>query len=153
MAEVSFGEWLKRQRMGRGLTRDQLAHQIGCAAITLRKIEAEERHPSAQIVERLTEIFNIPLNEKTDFMGFARGDWTKAPSEPRGETPWRDSTRSPRTNVRAPLTSFIGRDKEVADVRAGVDGGAAGVHADLTIARRGERLLLPGQGVVQTKHR
>jgi predicted ATPase/transcriptional regulator with XRE-family HTH domain len=118
LAEVSFGEWLKRQRMGRGLTRDQLAHQIGCAAITLRKIEAEERHPSAQIVERLTEIFNIPLNEKTDFMGFARGDWTKAPSEPRGETPWRDSTRSPRTNVRAPLTSFIGRDKEVADVRA-----------------------------------
>jgi predicted ATPase/transcriptional regulator with XRE-family HTH domain len=118
LTEVSFGEWLKRQRMGRGLTRDQLAHQISCAAITLRKIEAEERRPSAQIVERLTEIFNIPPNEKTDFMSFARGDWTKAPGEQRGETPWRDSTRLPRTNVRAPLTSFIGRNKEVADVRA-----------------------------------
>lgn len=116
MTEVSFGEWLKRQRMGRGLTRDQLAHQIGCAAITLRKIEAEERHPSAQIVERLTEIFKIPPNEKTDFMSFSRGDWTKAPGEQRGETPWRDSTQSPRTNLRSPLTSFIGRRKEVADV-------------------------------------
>lgn len=117
MTEVSFGEWLKRQRMGRGLSREQLAHQIGCAAITLRKIEAEERRPSAQIVERLAEIFDIPPNERTAFISFSRGDWTKAPGEQRGETPWRDSTQSPRTNVRAPLTSFIGRTKEVADVR------------------------------------
>ena len=64
MTEVSFGEWLKRQRMGKGLTREQLAHQIGCAAITLRKIETEERHPSVQIVERLTEIFNMPPANK-----------------------------------------------------------------------------------------
>jgi len=117
LTEISFGEWLKRQRMGRGLTRDQLAHQIGCAAITLRKIEAEERRPSAQIVERLTEIFNIPPNERKAFISFSRGDWTKAPSEQRGETPWHDSTQSPRTNLRASLTSFVGRDKEVADVR------------------------------------
>lgn len=117
MTEVSFGEWLKRQRMGRGLSRDQLAHQIGCAAITLRKIEAEERRPSAQIVERLIEIFNIPSDERKAFLSFSRGDWTKAPGEQRGETPWHDSTQSPRTNLRAPLTSFIGRNKEVADVR------------------------------------
>src|SRR5215210_2421341 len=102
--------------MGKGLTREQLAHQICCSAITLRNIEAKKRRPSAQIVERLTEIFNIPPNEKIDFMSFARGDWTKAPREQRGETPWHDLTRSPRTNLRAPLTSFIGRDKEVADV-------------------------------------
>ena len=117
MTEVSFGEWLKRQRMGRGWTRDQLAHQIGCAAITLRKIEAEERHPSPQPVERLIEIFGIPPNEKTAFLSFSRGDWTKAPGEQRRETPWRNSTQPPRTNLRTPLTSFIGRDKEVADVR------------------------------------
>jgi predicted ATPase/transcriptional regulator with XRE-family HTH domain len=117
LTEVSFGEWLKRQRMGKGLTREQLANQIGCAAITLRKIEAEERRPSRQIVERLTEIFNIPSNEKTAFISFSRGDWTKAPGGQRREAPWRDTTQSPRTNLRAPLTSFIGRDKEVADVR------------------------------------
>ncbi len=117
MTEVSFGEWLKHQRMGRGLSREQLAHQIGCAAITLRKIEAEERRPSAQIVERLTEIFTIPSNERKAFLRFSRGDWAKAPSEQRGETPWRDSTQSPRTNLRTPLTSFIGRNKEVADLR------------------------------------
>ena len=67
MTEVSFGEWLKRQRMGKGLTREQLAHQIGCAVVTLRKIEAEERRPSVQIVEWLAEIFNIPTNEQSNF--------------------------------------------------------------------------------------
>ena len=88
MTEVSFGEWLKRQRMGRGLTREQLAHQIGCAAVTLRKIEAEERRPSAQIVERLAEIFEIPPNERTNFLKYARGDWKYAQGEDAGETPW-----------------------------------------------------------------
>ncbi len=117
MTEVSFGEWLKRQRMGKGLTREQLAHQIGCAAITLRKLESEERRPSAQMVERLAKIFNIPPNETTAFISFSRGDWTKAPGEQRGETPWRDSTQPPRTNLRASLSSFIGRNKEVNDVR------------------------------------
>jgi predicted ATPase/DNA-binding XRE family transcriptional regulator len=120
LTEVSFGEWLKRQRMGRGWTRGQLAHQVGCAVITLRKIEAEERHPSAQIVERLAEIFNIPKSEQSSFLKYARGDWSQVPSNSIEETPWHAPT-SPRTNLPAPITSFIGREneqKEVADLLA-----------------------------------
>ena len=117
LTEVSFGEWLKRQRNARGLIREQLAHQIGCAAITLRKIEAEERRPSAQIVERLAEIFDIPQNERTAFLRFARGDWRFAPGETKGDTPWRVSAKSPRTNLPATATSLIGRKKEIAAVR------------------------------------
>ncbi len=116
MTEVSFGEWLKRQRNGKGLTQEQLAQQIGCAAITLRKIESEERRPSAQIIERLAEIFNIPSKEQTNFLRFARGDWTKAPSESIGETPWHVSTKS-KNNLPAQLTSFIGREKEIEKVK------------------------------------
>lgn len=63
IAKVSFGEWLKRRRKGMGLTQDQLAQQLSCSTITLRKIEAEERRPSAQIVEQLAAIFKIPQNE------------------------------------------------------------------------------------------
>ena len=85
---TSFGEWLKRQRMGKGLTREQLAHQIGCAVVTLRKIEAEERRPSAQIVERLADIFEIPQNERTSFLRFARGDWQAAPTDVVENAPW-----------------------------------------------------------------
>ncbi len=58
----SFGEWLKRQRKAAGLTQEQLAEQVSCSTITLRKIEAEERRPSAQIAELLAEIFNISQN-------------------------------------------------------------------------------------------
>ena len=114
MTEVSFGEWLKRQRMGRGLTRDQLAHQIGCASVTLQKIESEERRPSAQIVTRLAEIFEIPKDEQTNFLQYARGDWKYAPGEVTGESPWLLSPKSPRTNLPAVLTALIGREGQLA---------------------------------------
>jgi predicted ATPase/transcriptional regulator with XRE-family HTH domain len=115
LTEVSFGEWLKRQRNSRGLTQEQLAHQIGCATITLRKIEAEERRPSAAIVDQLIKIFEIPQGEKNSFLKFARGDWTKAPGERSDETPWQ-SSESPRTNLPSPLTSLVGREKEQSEV-------------------------------------
>jgi len=115
MTEVSFGEWLKRQRMGRGLTQEQLARQIGCAAITLRKIEAEERRPSAEIVDQVINIFEIPQSEKDNFLKFARGDWTKAPGASSNAKPWQ-VTKSTRTNLPTSLTSFIGREKELDEI-------------------------------------
>ena len=117
LTEVSFGEWLKRQRNTRGLNREQLAHQIGCAVITLRKIEAEERHPSTQIVDRLAEIFDVPQNERTAFLRFARGDWQSAPTGSAEDFPWQTSSKSPRTNLPARLTALIGREKEIALVQ------------------------------------
>ena len=77
--EISFGEWLKRKRKAFDLTREQLAERIGYSAATVRKIEAEERRPSAQIAERLADIFNIPQNERESFLRFARGDWKLPP--------------------------------------------------------------------------
>lgn len=118
MAEVAFGEWLKRRRAALGLTQEQLAQQVGFSTITLRKIEAEERRPSEQIVERLAEVFNIIPKERKSFLHFARGDWRSAPSLVIEEAPWRTSTTSPRSNLPASTTSLIGREREVAAVRA-----------------------------------
>jgi len=117
LAEVPFGEWLKRQRTGRGLTQEQLAHQIGCATITLRKIESEERHPSMQILERISEIFSIPQKERTSFLRFARGDWKSAPTIEGKDAPWNALTASPRSNLPTPPTLLIGRDRDVGVVR------------------------------------
>lgn len=121
--EISFGEWLKRQRGGRGLTQEQLAQQIGCATITLRKIESEERRPSAQIVERLSELFNIPQNEQINFLKYARGDWTKVASESAAETPWSSSTSTPKpkNNLPAQLTTFIGRENEIREIKKAIN--------------------------------
>jgi len=90
---------------------------VGCSAATIRKIEAEERRPSAQIVERLAEIFNIPQDEQTAFLRFARGDWRSAPGETKEDTPWHVSTKTPRSNLPATITSLVGRGQEIADIR------------------------------------
>lgn len=116
MTEVSFGEWLKRQRNSRGLTQEQLAHQIGCATITLRKIESEERHPSAQIAERLADIFDIPANDYEDFLRYARGALRYAPGDREVGKPWRESKASPRTNLPSAVTKLIGREQELSEV-------------------------------------
>ncbi len=120
MSEVSFGKWLKQQRGSRGLTQVQLAHQIGCAAITLRKMEADERRPSAQILDLLSEFFMIPPGERAAFQRFGRGDWTKVPSDGFVGTPWRASMK-PKNNLPAQLTSFIGRENEIEQVSAAID--------------------------------
>jgi predicted ATPase/transcriptional regulator with XRE-family HTH domain len=113
LEEVPFGEWLKRQRSSRGLTQDQLAQQIGCATITLRKIESEQRRPSAQMIERIAEIFNIPKNEKIIFSRFTRGGGS-APLIKSEAAPWSASSTTVRSNLPASLTSFIGREQDIA---------------------------------------
>ena len=118
LTEVSFGEWLKRQRGAKGWTQQQLAQQINCSTSALRKMEAEERRPSVPVIERLAELFNIPQNEQKSFVKFARGDW-QAISSPSGKTeelPWHISGVAPRSNLPAPITSFIGREKEIDEI-------------------------------------
>ena len=62
MNQHSFGYWLKLKRKALDLTREELAKRVGYSAATIRKIEDEERHPSAQVAERMAEFFKIPEN-------------------------------------------------------------------------------------------
>ena len=119
MTELSFREWLKRRRNVLGLTQAQLAQQLGCSTIALRKIEAEDRRPSAQIVERLADLFDIAPNQRSTFLRFARGDWQSMPSTPSEDAAWRMSATRTAPHLRLPmqLTSFIGREKEIAAVK------------------------------------
>jgi transcriptional regulator with XRE-family HTH domain len=52
-APVSFGAWLKQRRKALDLTCEELAQQVGCAVVTLRKLEIDARRPSRQMAERL----------------------------------------------------------------------------------------------------
>ena len=117
----SFGYWLRLKRKALDLTREALADRVGCSVSTIRKLEDEERHPSAQIAELLAEIFKIPPTERPAFLRFARGDWRSAPSLGDEEAPWRVSTpeipQQPRSNLPATFTSLIGRDKDIAAVQ------------------------------------
>src|SRR5437867_7776828 len=71
---ASFGEWLKRRRSALLLSREELARQVGCAVVTLRKIEADERRPSQQIAERLAELLELADAERIIFVKVARAE-------------------------------------------------------------------------------
>lgn len=115
MTTHTFGEWLKHHRHAAGLTQKQLANQVGCAVVTLRKIEAEERLPSVQIIDRIAGIFAIPPEEHKKFREFARGNWGQAPGSPQVVPAW-NARSAPRTSLPAAVNTLIGRDQEVSKV-------------------------------------
>ena len=122
---LPFGLWLKRRRRALDLTQEELAQQIGCALVTLRKIESGERRPSKPILERLTVIFSLPPAEQPAFMAYARSVYPGGAPSPHAaatdtldRTPWQTSERPVRAdNLPLQLTSFIGREREVAEVQ------------------------------------
>ncbi len=116
MEPLSFGYWLRRKRKSLDLTREALAAQVGCSAATIRKIEDEERRPSAQIAARLAEIFAIPESDSPRFIRFARGDMLATPAQTAKLLPWHAAADRPRSNLPAALTTLIGRAPEIADL-------------------------------------
>jgi transcriptional regulator with XRE-family HTH domain len=117
---VTFGQWLKEQRNARGLTREELAARIDCSPETIYKIEAGSRRPSRQIAQITARLFDIPADELEAFILFARGQGGVAPPDSRPgskEHPWRVAQRR-LTNIPAPVTSFVGRERDVEQVRA-----------------------------------
>jgi transcriptional regulator with XRE-family HTH domain len=70
----SFGYWLRRRRKALDLTQGELAHQVGCAIGTLKKIETDERRPSKQIAERLADQLGLAPDERVAFLQAARAE-------------------------------------------------------------------------------
>ena len=135
MATV-FGAWLKGHRAALGLTQQELADRAACSVEAIRKLEAGTRKPSKQVAESLAAGLGIPADEREAFVLFARADavagaaYRAPPTGPadralrtqhaeRGPAPapWR-ALRPRITNLPSPLTSLIGRDAQVAEIRA-----------------------------------
>ncbi len=115
----TFAQWLKRRRKEFDLTQEELARRLGCAAVTLRKIEAGTRRPSEQIAELLAEHLQIPFAERAAFLKFARGtpntNLCSSLGAMHGCTPWR-TLRQTAPPLPAPPTRLIGREEELAAV-------------------------------------
>ncbi len=71
--DETFGQWVKRRRAALDLSRDNLAYLVGCAEETIRKIERDQRRPSRQIAELLAVHLQVPLEDRPEFIRFARG--------------------------------------------------------------------------------
>src|SRR5690349_19040252 len=94
--QPSFGDWLKHRRKALDLTQAALGRKVGCSEAAIRKFEAEERRPSAQIAERLAAVCGISPRERPDFVRFARGNWITPPSQTTTMAPWRSFTDEPQ---------------------------------------------------------
>src|SRR5690349_10506246 len=118
-SDFLFGAWLKQQRRARDLSREQLAGQIGCSISLLEKLETGERRPSRQVAARIALCLSIPIEEQADFLIAARAgralpDVGQVPAHtaPSAAAP-------PRIDrLPSPMTSFIGREWEIATVAA-----------------------------------
>lgn len=70
----SFGYWVLRRRKAMDGTRVELADRVGCAAVTIKKIERDERRPSRQIAGLLADALAVPDKERQAFIQAARGE-------------------------------------------------------------------------------
>jgi predicted ATPase/DNA-binding XRE family transcriptional regulator len=106
-----FGSWLKDRRKALDLTQAALAKQVGCAAVTIKQLEAGLRRPSRQVAELLARALELPEDERETFVRAARTPRVDQPS-PGALEAARDATLSGRLPV--PMTTLIGRGDELA---------------------------------------
>lgn len=114
---ASFGHWLQRRRNALRLTQRELAQQVGCAAVTIRKIEADERRPSVQIAQRLAARLALAPAERAAFLHAARAELCADQLSSPVQFPSLPALHRRLSNLPAPLTPLIGRDQELAVVR------------------------------------
>ena len=133
-AAFTFGEWLKRRRMSLGLTQKELARQVGYAPVTLRKVEADELRPSAQMARKLAAALALPGENQEQFVRFARDEvhWDDLslpgltlsaplpPVQPPNLPPQQPepplARRRISQNLPALTTALVGRDEELAEL-------------------------------------
>jgi predicted ATPase/transcriptional regulator with XRE-family HTH domain len=73
-----FADWVRQRRKILDLTQAALAERVGCAVVTIKKIEQEVRRPSRQVAELLAEHLSIPAAERDAFLRLARGEYVEA---------------------------------------------------------------------------
>jgi predicted ATPase/DNA-binding XRE family transcriptional regulator/predicted negative regulator of RcsB-dependent stress response len=118
---ASFSHWLKQRRKALDLTQQELARLVGCAVVTIQKIEEGQRRPSRHIAERLAEHLAIPVAERGSFLSLARTSTQVHHTLP-AVLP-ADFT----INLPTPLTSLIGRANDIVLVKERLS------HADVRL--------------------
>jgi len=116
----SFGQWLKQQRKVCDLTQAELAAAVGCAMMTIQKIEAEERRPSKELAAHLARAFAVPPADHATFVRIARGELGAERLSDLGGPPAGPPRTAPARlpTLPVPRTPLIGRERELTAVRA-----------------------------------
>ncbi|MCA9919932.1 MAG: protein kinase, partial [Anaerolineales bacterium] len=76
---LSIGQIVRERRGAMGLTQAELARRVGCAPVTVRKIEGDALRPSVQLAELLALALNVPEKEQLAFVRLARDERPPTP--------------------------------------------------------------------------
>lgn len=85
--ELPFGRVVRHRRRALDLTQEELAGRVGCAAITVRKIESGDLRPSQQVAARLALALELPAEEQAGFVRAARAVRQAARESPLAPAP------------------------------------------------------------------
>ncbi|CAA9246792.1 MAG: hypothetical protein AVDCRST_MAG26-1707 [uncultured Chloroflexia bacterium] len=119
---ASFAQALKQRRKALDLTQQELAQRVGCARVTIQRLEQATLRPSRPIVQRLADILELPADEHERFVRLART--IHAMNTPPTRTQHDDPAgmASSPSPLPVPLTPLIGRAREVAAVCEAFEG-------------------------------
>jgi predicted ATPase/transcriptional regulator with XRE-family HTH domain len=115
-----FGVLLLQYRIAAGLTQEALAERTGLGVRSVQYLERGAHLPHRETVTRLIQGLGLTGEERSHFERLAHP--TPRPREavsvPKPAVPG-DVSRpgAPRHNLPAPLTSFVGREQEMGDVK------------------------------------
>src|SRR5215472_13086603 len=105
---LTFGDLLRQHRLAAGLTQESLAERAGLSEHGIQKLERGVTRPYRDTVERLLGALELSVAEKAELRTLAGA----APRAPRVTV----AAEGPRHNLPVPVTSFIGREQEQAEV-------------------------------------
>src|SRR5712691_9544998 len=118
-ASSAFGDLLRRHRLAAGLTQELLAARARLSAHGIQKLEHGNTRPYRATVQRLALALELSTDDQIPF--WAAGQ--PAPRQRRLTSPVSVSPEpSYRHNLPTPLTSFIGRERELSEVQARLTG-------------------------------
>lgn len=133
---VSFGAWVQQQRKALDLTQADLAWRVGCAVVTIKKIEQDERRPSRPMAELLAEHLRIPGVERETFLRRARGQFVSTTPAPAGAIHLPDFLKSADYAGQPPPVSFVARQRELGQLEA---------YLNLALAGQGQVVFITGE--------
>ncbi|MBP6470178.1 MAG: XRE family transcriptional regulator [Chloroflexi bacterium] len=114
----SVGEWLQQRRKQLKLTQREVAAAVFCSTAMIKKIEADERQPSAELAHALAASLQIPTAQHDVFVACARGERPLdhlTGAQPESAVAY--SARHPH-HIHALATPFIGRTAELSAITA-----------------------------------
>jgi transcriptional regulator with XRE-family HTH domain len=109
--QAEFGELLRRYRVSAGLTQEELAVRSALSARGISELERSARtHPYPSTVRRLAEALGLPDAEWLALQ-------TAAELSHRVQAGRNATVSTQRGLLPTPLSSFVGREREVNEVR------------------------------------